>query len=234
VAEYTFGNVGAARSTTTLTTLSPGIPTGTSAGDVLFLVTKGQTNEAGLEWSVPIGWTEIGLAVSGNSSVGIQIYGGMQLWYKTAGSSESAPSVDMIGGVGFGIYRQWSTFILRYTPTSSDLVFDFVVECVDYSAAASFTGQTVTASRTATTVVFAAQAGVGGTVGASDLQGFSSQYINTNTPAFRLWDKATDAGTVNLPDLNTPTYVWMVKTFSFDRTVPPVAADEWGVGQVRW
>ena len=140
----------------------------------------------------------------------------------------------MIGGVGTGIYRSWQTFILRYTPTSSDLVFDFVVECVDYSTAASFTGQTVTASRTATTVLFAAQAGVGGTVTASNLQGFSSQYINTNSPAFRLWDKATGAGTVNLPNLTTPTGEWMVKTFSFDRTVPPVAADQWGVGQVRW
>ena len=233
MAEYTFGNVGTARSTTTLTTLSPGIPTGTVAGDVLFLVTKGQTNAAGLQWSVPSGWTEIGETVAGEST-GIQKYGGMQLWYKTAGSSESAPSVEMIGGIGTGIYRQWATFILRYTPTSPDLVFDFVVECVDYSSATSFTSQTVTASRTATTVLFAAQAGVGGTVNASNDQGFTSQYINTGTPAFRLWDKPTSVGTVNLPDLNTPTYEWMVKTFSFDRTVPPVAADQWGMNVVRW
>jgi hypothetical protein len=155
----------------------------------------------------------------------------MQLWYKTAGASESAPTVNLSSGAGSGFARGWDTGILRYVPSSSSVEFDLVAACVDYSAAATFTGETLSVSRTATTVAFVAQVSASGATAASNAQGFTRRFNPTPIPLGNWYDKDTTAGSVSLPDFATPTYSYLAKVFAFDRTV---VTNEWGVGQVRW
>lgn len=213
-----------------LTSLTPALPTGTAAGDVLFLFAKGR-NTVDPTWTVPSGWTEMGARVSGSTGIGGAQYNAMQLWRKTAGASETAPTVNLSSGAGSGFARGWDTGILRYVPSSSSVEFDLVAACVDYSAAATFTGETLSVSRTATTVAFVAEVGATGTTPASNAQGFTRRLNPTPTPLGNWYDKDTTAGSVSLPDFATPTYSYLAKVFAFDRTV---AADQWGMNVVRW
>ena len=212
------------------TSLTPALPTGTAAGDVLFLFAKGR-NTVDPTWTVPSGWTEMGSRVSGSTGIGGAQYNAMQLWRKTAGASESAPTVTLSSGAGSGFGRGWDTSVIRYVPSSSSVEFDLVAACVDYSAAATFTGQTLGVGRAATTVAFVASVGVATSLSASNAQGFTRQGVVTLNPGASWYDKDTTAGSVSLPDFATPTYSYIAKVFAFDRTVP---VGEWGVDQVRW
>ena len=210
-----------------LTSLTPPLPIGTAAGDVLFLFAKGR-NTVDPTWTVPSGWTEMGSRVSGPY---LTAFSAMQLWRKTAGASESAPTVTLSSGAGSGFGRGWDTSVIRYVPSSSSVEFDLVAACVDYSAAATFTGQTLGVGRAATTVAFVASVGVQTSLSASNAQGFTRQSVVTLSPGASWYDKDTTAGSVSLPDFATPTYSYIAKVFAFDRTVP---VGEWGVDQVRW
>jgi hypothetical protein len=213
-----------------LTSLTPALPTGTTAGDVLFLFAKGR-NTVDPTWTVPSGWTEMGSRVSGSTGIGGAQYNAMQLWRKTAGASETAPTVNLSSGAGSGFARGWDTGILRYVPSSPTVEFDLVAACVDYSAAATFTGETLSVSRTATTVAFVANVGSSGTTSASNAQGFTRRLNPTPIPLGNWYDKDTTAGSVSLPDFATPTYSYLAKVFAFDRTVP---VGDWGMNVVRW
>jgi hypothetical protein len=232
VGDYTFGTVSSAQTSgsSMLTSLTPALPTGTAAGDVLFLFAKGR-NTVDPTWTVPSGWTEMGSRVSGSTGIGGAQYNAMQLWRKTAGASESAPTVNLSSGAGSGFGRGWDTYILRYVPSSPSVEFDLVTACVDYSAAATFTGETLSVGRTATTVAFVAMIGATGTTPASNAQGFTRRVISSPIPFGSWYDKDTTAGSVSLPDFATPVYTYIAKVFAFDRTVP---VGEWGVDQVRW
>ena len=172
----------------------------------------------------------MGSRVTGSGGASAQ-YNAMQLWRKTAGASESAPTVTLSSGAGSGFARGWDTSILRYVPSSPSVEFDLVTACVDYSAAATFTGETLSVSRTATTVAFVAVVGATGTTPASNAQGFTRRVISSPMPLGSWYDKDTTAGSVSLPDFATPVYSYIAKVFAFDRTVP---VGEWGVDQVRW
>jgi len=213
-----------------LTSLTPSLPTGTAAGDVLFLYAKGR-NTVDPTWTVPSGWTEMGARVSGSTGAGGAQYNAMQLWRKTAGASESAPTVTLSSSAGSGFARGWDTGILRYVPSSSSVEFDLVTACVDYSAAATFTGETLSVSRTATAVTLIAMVGSSGSITVSNLNGFTNELTATPMPGSRWLNKDTTAGSVSLPDFVTPTNSYLAKVFAFDRTV---VTNEWGVGQVRW
>jgi hypothetical protein len=210
-----------------LTSLTPALPTGTAAGDVLFLFAKGR-NTVDPTWTVPSGWTEMGSRVSGPY---LSAFSAMQLWRKTAGASETAPTVNLSSGAGSGFARGWDTSVFRYVPSSSSVEFDLVTACVDYSAAATFTGETLSVSRTATAVTLIAMVGASGSVTVSNLNGFTSEATITPMPGLRWLDKDTTAGSVSLPNFATPVYSYIAKVFAFDRTV---VTNEWGVGQVRW
>ena len=232
MADYTFGTSSSAQTSgsSMLTSLTPSLPTGTAAGDVLFLVAKGH-NTVDPTWTAPSGWTEMGSRVSGSTGTGGAQYNGMQLWRKTAGASETAPTVTLSSGAGSGFAREWQALLLRYVPSSSSVEFDLVTACFDYSAAATFTGETLSVGRTATTVAFVAVVGATGTTPASNAQGFTRRLISSPMPLGSWYDKDTTAGSVSLPDFATPTYSYIAKVFAFDRTVP---VGEWGVDQVRW
>ena len=214
-----------------LTSLTPALPPGTTAGDVLFLYAKGN-NTVDPTWSAPSGWTELGSRVAASTGLGGAQNNALQLWYKTAGASETAPTVNLTSGAGSGFGRGWQTAVSGYQPSSPSFEFDLVTACVDYSGAATFTGETLSVGRTATTVTFLANIGVTGTVTATNAQGFTREFVGTVIPAAAWYDKDTTAGTVSLPDFATPTYSHLAKVFAFDRTV--ATGGEWGVGQVRW
>jgi hypothetical protein len=212
-----------------LTSLTPSLPTGTAAGDVLFLVAKGH-NTVDPTWSAPSGWTEMGARVSGSTGTGGAQYNAMQLWSRTAGTSESAPTVSLTSGAGTGFAREWQTLLLRYVPSSSTVEYEVVTACVDYSST-SFTGETLSVGRAATAVLMIAEVGATGTLTISNANGFTNRLTNTPMPLSRWLDKDVTAGSVSLPTFPTPTYRYMAKAFAFDRTV---VTNEWGVGQVRW
>jgi len=227
MADYTFGTAGSNRSTSTPmdTSLTPPLPTGTAAGDVLFLFAKGAVNNVDPIWTAPFGWTEVGLRVTGVS--GSTQYNALQLWRKTAGSLETAPTVNLSSGSS----GRWDTSVIRYVPSSPSSQFDLVTACVDYSAASTFTGQTLSVDRTATTITFIAVVGGTPMSTASNAQGFTRQASPGGTPGAAWFDKDTTAGTVSLPSFPNPGTSYMAKVFAFDRTVP---VGEWGVDQVRW
>jgi len=213
-----------------LTSLTPLLTSGTAAGDVMFLYAKGN-NTVDPTWSAPSGWIELGSRVAASTGIGGAQYNALQLWYKTAGASETAPTVNLTSGAGSGSGRGWQTAVAVYQPTSLSFEFDLVAACVDYSGAATFTGNTLSVSRTATTVAFVANLAVTGTLTATNAQGFTREFSGTVIPAAAWYDKDTTAGSVSLPDFATPTYSYLAKVFAFDRTV---VTNEWGVGQVRW
>lgn len=227
MADYTFGGFGSNEGTSTpmSTSLTPALPSLTAAGDVLFLFAKGAVNNVDPTWTAPSGWTEVGSRVTGVFG-GFQ-YNALQLWQKTAGSSETAPTVNLSSGTS----GRWDTSVIRYVPSSPSVEFDLVTACVDYSAAASFTGQTLSVSRTATTVTFIASVGATPMRTSSNAQGFTSQASPGGTPGSTWFDKDTTAGSIALPDFPSPVASYMAKVFAFDRTVP---VGEWGVDQVRW
>jgi hypothetical protein len=232
VADYTFGNATSAQTSgaSMLTSLTPALPTGTAAGDVLFLVVSGQVSVSP-DWSVPSGWTEIGARVTGDQGTGTVRYAALRLWVKTAGASESAPTVSLTTSVGTGAARNWQTLLLRFVPSSSSVTFDLVGACDDYSQATSFTGNSKSVDRAATTVTLIASVSNLGSLTASSSQGFTREAVLTNYPATAWFDKDTTAGSVSLPDFATPTYSYIAKVFAFDRTV---AGDQWGMNVVRW
>lgn len=232
MADYTFGTSSSAQTSgsSMLTSLTPSLPTGTAAGDVLFLFAKGR-NTVDPTWTVPSGWTELGSRVAASSGIGGAQYNALQLWYKTAGASETAPTVNLSSGAGSGFARGWDTNVVRYVPSSSSVEFDLVTACVDYSAAATFTGETLSVSRTATAVTLIAMVSASGSITVSNLNGFTNEITTTPMPGSRWLDKDTTAGSVSLPDFPTPVYSYIAKVFAFDRTVP---VGEWGVDQVRW
>jgi len=233
MADFTFRGAGSSASTSgssMLTSLTPLLLSSTAAGDVLFLYAKGN-NTVDPTWSAPSGWTELGSRVAASSGLGGAQYNALQLWYKTAGVSETAPTVNLTSNAGTGFQRGWQTAVAVYQPTSPSFEFDLVAACVDYSGAATFTGETLSVGRTATTVTFLAKIGVTGALTATNAQGFTREFVGTVFPAAVWYDKDTTAGSVSLPDFATPVYSYIAKVFAFDRTV---VTNEWGVGQVRW
>ena len=207
------------------TSLTPALPSLTAAGDVLFLFAKGAVNNVDPTWAAPSGWTQMGSRVTGVFSS--TQYNALQLWQKTAGSSEAAPTVNLLSGTS----GRWDTTVVRYVPSTPSVQYALVTACVDYSAVSTFTGQTLSVGSTATTVTFIASVGGSAVSLASNAQGFTRQSVVNTTPGVAWWDKDTTAGSVALPDFPNPGTSYMAKVFAFDRTVP---VGEWGVDQVRW
>jgi len=81
------------------TDIAPTLPTGTTVGDHLFcVVTGGSTTGSGLPvWSITGGWNDAGQLSQVDPFVGTST-NVIQLFWKVAGASESAPTISYVSG----------------------------------------------------------------------------------------------------------------------------------------
>lgn len=219
------------------TTLTPVLPGGTpvAEGDVMFLWAKGQHSVVAQTWTPPSGWTEMGGPLSvDDGNVGGRRYASLQVWVRTAGASESNPTVTVAtGGSSGGSLRNWSTNVFVYRPVGGSPRYGLIVPCVDDTSAAatSYTPPSLTSPKEATAVAFIAQAAVSGTLTLASAAGFTSQTASSSDPANRILDKSVTAGSVTMPTLSSGfSRPWMSKTFAFDR----LPDSGWSVGFVKF
>lgn len=204
-----------------VTSLTPALPSGWAAGDVLFLWAKGSHNATYQTWSPGSGWVQFGASVQADDGfVGGQRYNSLQLWVKIATSGATAPTVTLTSAAGSGITRGWQTATFNYRAISGTPPYGIVTACVDEvgTSGSSFTATSLVAPREATAVNLAFHTGTGGTITVSNAQGFTVRTTPTNTPAGRIMDKNTTPTTVTMPSFSSSgTRPWLSKSFAFDR-----------------
>jgi hypothetical protein len=231
---FSYLGSGSQSRSTSLTTLTPALPSGGSAwavGDALFLLVGSQTTSSGRSFTASAGWTQLGSRVDSDAGGGFaRQYGSLALWWKVAATGETAPSVTLNSP---GATWDWNAQVLNYRPGGAGMTPRIVTACVDdttgTTALTSYTPPSFTSALgTAITVIAQNRASGGLTLTTS--QSFATRYTQSQEPAGLWLDRDVSAGSIALPTLTgVVARPWMSKAFTLNRT-----PDDWGVDQIKW
>ncbi len=224
MAAFSFAAAGSSTTTSSLLSLTPLYPGGSSAptvGDPLFLVCSGNTSGTAFTWTPPGGWTQIGAAVRGVSAGGSN--NALQVFWKVHDSGTSAT----VTTTTFGTFT-WTARVVRYTGTGKAALIGTVADEAGASSA-TFQPAAYTAAATATVISFVAKVGTAGTLNYTTANGFTRHFGETNTPQSAWGDQDVSAGSVTMPYFSASSTPWLSKTFALNSQ-----ASGWSVGQIKY